>query len=128
MLKTKIMNDTESILIAPSIFSVKAGIGTKVYFMLEGVFVEGKVGGYFGHITADKTLEKFTVEGAQPAEISNVGYCVESYVPVSEDLVQRQVYLLDESEIFFTKEDLVKSLMDKVVELPKDQNYEENED
>lgn len=104
-------------LVAPALFMVDFEIGDIVWFIHpKGPWVEGKVVSYFAHITPDKTLEAFSVQGAKPASISNVGYAIEYFVPNpqydagddSSPKYIKQIQLQDVSEIFKTQDDLIK--------------------
>jgi len=107
-------------LISPAMFRVKYDIGEKVWFTIKGAFIEGRVVSYFAHITPTemKGLDfGIRVEGgAKPADISNVGYAAEYFVPNPQAQVDdsqppyiRQVQLLDESEIWNTLDELVEA-------------------
>lgn len=104
-------------LVSPSVFRVKVPVGTKVYFTLKGFLIEGMVVSYFGHMTPDETLAQFggLEGGAKPAKVSNIGYAVAYFVPNQQDFAVdpyvRQVQLLDESEFFLSKEELVENFM-----------------
>ena len=114
-------------LVSPAIFQVKVPVGTKVYFTLKGFLIEGMVVSYFGHMTPDETLAQLggLEGGAKPAKVSNIGYAVAYFVPNpnKEDSSPfvRQVQLLDESEFFLTKKELVDYYVKTFfVKLPKD--------
>ena len=109
-------------LVSPAVFPVKIDTGTKVYFFMKGVFVEGTVESYFGHFTPDKTLEKLggLEGGARPAKVSNIGYAVVYYVPSQGGYV-RQVQLLDETEVFETLDELIEHIKkNNFLRLPED--------
>lgn len=96
-------------LVSPGIFQVKYKVGTLVYALVKGVIVEGVVEGYFGHITPDKNLSEFGMEGgAAAASVSQVGYAVTYYVPNPQypGSFVRQAQLLDEDEIFTSLQDV----------------------
>lgn len=117
-------------LVSPSLFQVKYTVGTRVYFPLKGYLIEGIVEGYFGHITPDTNLTKLGVDtvegGAVTAQVSQVGYAVTYYVPnpqptCRQDTYVKQSQLLDESEIFSSKDDLIDwFLNNNYLKLPKD--------
>lgn len=128
--KTNVVQFPVEKLVAPSIFRVDIEIGTKVWFVHpKGVWVEGRLVSYFAHITPNEMLTQFGgVEGAKPADISNVGYAVEYFVPnpqhrvdPSEPLYIKQVQLLDASECFSSLEDLIENLKQRnVLKFPED--------
>lgn len=123
-------------LVSPAVFQVKVLTGTKVYFSLKGFLIEGMVIGYFGHVTPDETMAQLggmLEGGAKPARVSDIGYAVAYFVPnpnysntppmisVGETPYIRQVQLLDESEFFLSKEELVENFMKKnYLKLPDD--------
>ena len=114
-------------LVSPAVFRVKVLTGTKVYFSLKGFLVEGIVVSYFGHMTPDETMAQLgglLEGGAKPASVSDIGYAVAYFVPNPNpgmDPYVRQVQLLDESEFFLTKEELVEDFMKKCyLKLPDD--------
>ena len=107
-------------LVSPSMFRVKYDTGEKVWFTLKGAFIEGRIVSYFAHITPTKVEGlDFGMQiegGAKPADISNVGYAAEYYVPNpqaqfddSQPPYIRQVQLLDESEVWSTLDELVEA-------------------
>lgn len=105
-------------LVSPAVFQVKVLTGTKVYFSLKGFLIEGMVVGYFGHMTPDETMAQLgglLEGGAKPARVSDIGYAVAYFVPNQQDFAAdpyvRQVQLLDESEFFLSKEELVENFM-----------------
>lgn len=110
-------------LVSPAVFQVKVDVGTKVYFLLKGVLVEGVVESYFGHMTPDKNIAKFggLEGGAKPARVSNIGYAVVYYVPNQDGSLVKQMQLLDEAEFFLSLNELI-SYMKKncFLRLPKD--------
>lgn len=117
-------------LVSPAIFQVKVLTGTKVYFSLKGFLIEGMVVGYFGHMTPDETMAQLgglLEGGAKPARVSDIGYAVAYFVPNQQDFAAdpyvRQVQLLDESEFFLSKEELVENFMKThYLTLPEDVN------
>lgn len=117
-------------LVSPAVFQVKVLTGTKVYFSLKGFLIEGMVVGYFGHMTPDETMTQLgglLEGGAKPARVSDIGYAVAYFVPNQQDFAAdpyvRQVQLLDESEFFLSKEELVENFMKThYLTLPEDVN------
>lgn len=117
-------------LVSPAVFQVKVLTGTKVYFSLKGFLIEGMVVGYFGHMTPDETMAQLgglLEGGAKPARVSDIGYAVAYFVPNQQDFAAdpyvRQVQLLDESEFFLSKEELVENFMKThYLTLPEDVN------
>ena len=117
-------------LVSPAVFQVKVLTGTKVYFSLKGFLIEGMVVGYFGHMTPDETMAQLgglLEGGAKPARVSDIGYAVAYFVPNQQDFAAdpyvRQVQLLDESEFFLSKEELVENFMKThYLSLPEDVN------
>ena len=106
----------EEYLISPGVFRVEYKVGTKVWFFLKGAMVEGKVIGYFANITPDKTLNALgTFEGGEAADVSNVGYCTEYYIPREDEEPLRQVQLLDSQETFPSLAELLKWYKTKCV-------------
>ena len=128
-MKTPIIpNQTNSVvpfpvdkMVAPALFMVDYKIGDKVWFIHpKGAWIEGKVVSYFAHITPDDTLKDYTVQGAKPASISNVGYAIEYFVPnpqrhldVDAPEYIKQVQLQDASEIFKSRDELIKFMCDR---------------
>lgn len=119
-------------MVAPALFMVDYQIGTRVWFVLKGVWVEGKIVSYFAHITPDKTLKEFSVEGAKPASISNVGYAAEYFVPNPQRQADpsappfiKQVQLLDSEEIYTSLEELIETAKKRNVLSYPDFGYEE---
>lgn len=115
-------------LVAPALFEVDFEIGDIVWFIHpKGAWIQGKVVSYFAHITPDKALEAFSVQGAKPANISNVGYAIEYFVPNPEREYDngapeyvKQVQLQDGDGIFKTKEDLISFLAKRnVIKYPE---------
>lgn len=114
-------------LVAPALFMVDFEIGDIVWFVHpKGPWVEGKVVSYFAHITPDKSLEAFSVQGAKPASISNVGYAIEYFVPnpaydTGGEKYIKQIQLQDASEIFRTQDDLIKFMQKRnTLKYPED--------
>lgn len=108
-------------MVAPALFMVDYEIGDKVWFVHpKGAWIEGKVVSYFAHITPDDNLKDYTVQGAKPASISNVGYAIEYFVPNPQRQVDfdapkyiKQIQLQDASEIFKSRDELIKFMCDR---------------
>lgn len=113
-------------LISPSIFQVKVDVGQKVFFFHKGYLIEGIVQGYFGHITPDEAFSNLLGKeimvaeedniGAKTAQVSQIGYAVAYFVPnpqpgFGSPRYIKQVQLLDESEFYLTKEELIDHFM-----------------